>query len=189
MECLLSENLPDLDGPVLFMAPYWSQKVLKNEFWWRSQTSMAENVPLLLWPLIAILSIISHPEALTPEIGSKNLGASPPMAYKAWTKPLRPSGRCLIPELMYSSKAVCTESRFAAVGSTVAHFTTLGARKFTNRATRICINFCSSSNYVATRARGKWLSLGAKYRVFWPVSSAKLWVGPRKPDFQPYEAP
>ena len=72
MECLLSENLPDLDGPVLFMAPYWSQKVLKNEFWWRSQTSMAENVPLLLWPLIAILSIISHPEALTPEIGSKN---------------------------------------------------------------------------------------------------------------------
>ena len=82
-----------------------------------------------------------------------------------------------------------TESRFAAVGSTVAHFTTLGARKFMNRATRICINFCSSSNYVATRARGKWLTLGAKYRVFWAVSSAKFWVGPRKPDFQPYEAP
>ena len=82
-----------------------------------------------------------------------------------------------------------TEIRSAAVGSTVAHFTTLGAQKFMNRATRICINFCSSSNYVATRARGKWLTLGAKYRVFWAVSSAKFWVGPRKPDFQPYEAP
>ena len=42
-----------------------------------------------------------------------------------------------------------------AVGSTVAHFTTLGARKFMNRTTRICINFWPSSNYVVTRARGK----------------------------------
>merc|ERR1711894_462466 len=78
-----------------------------------------------------------------------------------------------------------TVSRFAAVGSTVAHFTTLGARKFMNRATRICINFCSSSNYVVTRARGKWLTLGAKYRVFWAVSSAKFWLGARKSNVQP----
>ena len=81
-----------------------------------------------------------------------------------------------------------TESRFAAVGNTVAHFTALGAQKFMNRATRICINFCSSSNHVATKARGKLLTLGAKYHVFWPVLSAKFWVGPRKPDFRPYQA-
>ena len=62
MECLLSENLPDLDGPVLFMAPYWSQKVLKNEFWWRSQTFMVENGTLLQWPLITKYPIIWAPE-------------------------------------------------------------------------------------------------------------------------------
>ena len=72
MECLLSENLPDLAGPVLFMVPYWSQKVLKNEFWWCSQTFVVENGTLLLWPLITSMSIIRHPGALTPEIGSKN---------------------------------------------------------------------------------------------------------------------
>ena len=107
MECLLSENLPDLDGPVLFMAPYRSQEEPKNEFLWSSKTPQVESGTLLLWPLIAILSIISHPGALTPEIGSKNLGASPPMAYKAWTKPSRSSGRCQNAELMYSSKSVC----------------------------------------------------------------------------------
>ena len=59
-----------------------------------------------------------------------------------------------------------TERRIAAVGSTVAHFTTLGAQMLMNRAIRIWVIFCSSSNYVSTRARGKWLTLGAKYRVF-----------------------
>ena len=72
MECLLRENLPDLDEPVLFMAPSRSQEEPKNEFWWSSKTPQVESGTLLLWPLIANLSIISHPEALTPEIGSEN---------------------------------------------------------------------------------------------------------------------
>ena len=91
--------------------------------------------------------------------------------------------------LSWHPYVIATRLLSLCMESTVAHFTTLGAQKFMNRATRICINFCSSSNYVATRARGKWLTLGAKYRVFWAVSSAKFWVGPQKPDFQPYEAP
>ena len=48
-----------------------------------------------------------------------------------------------------------TESQFAAVGSIVAHFTTLGAWKYMYRATRICINFLPNSNYEATRAQSK----------------------------------
>ena len=48
-----------------------------------------------------------------------------------------------------------TETRLAAAGSIVAHFTTLRARKFMNRATRICINFWPSSYYVDTRAQSK----------------------------------
>ena len=48
-----------------------------------------------------------------------------------------------------------TESRFAAIGSIVAHFTTLRAQKFMNRATRICINLSPSSYYVDMRAQSK----------------------------------
>ena len=41
--------------------------------------------------------------------------------------------------LLPGKKDRSRESRFAAAGSTVAYFTTLGAQKFMNRAIRICL--------------------------------------------------
>ena len=48
-----------------------------------------------------------------------------------------------------------TECQFTAIWSTADHFITLRARKYINRATRICINFWPSSYYVDTRAQSK----------------------------------
>ena len=61
MECLLSKMLPALGGPVLFMAPYRSQEVPKNEFWWSPKTHQVENGTLLQWPLITRYPIIWGP--------------------------------------------------------------------------------------------------------------------------------
>ena len=71
MECLLSENLPDLGGPVLFMAPYRSQEEPKNEFWWSSKTPQVESGTLLLWPLITRYPIIWGPEQSRGNWGAK----------------------------------------------------------------------------------------------------------------------
>ena len=81
MECLLSENLPDLDGPVLFMEAYRSQEEPKNEFWWCSKTFQVENGTLLLWPLIARYPIIWGPGQSWGNWGAK-IGDPPHQRHK-----------------------------------------------------------------------------------------------------------
>ena len=92
------------------------------------------------------------------------------------------------PDLLVPYLDGSTETGLATAGSTVAHFTTLRAQKFMKRATRICINFCHSSNYVATRAQSKWLTFRANYCVDAALFRAIFWFGPRKSNLQPYEA-
>ena len=53
---------------------------------------------------------------------------------------------------------------------------------------RNCINFCPSSNYVATRAQRKWLTFRANFCVDQHFSGAKFCRSPRNANSQPYEA-